>query len=142
MQGMLGNIFIQISRLKEVTSHTEVSDYRLKIELQQVKEDNRGLRERNYQLHDDNIKLKEEVDTLRKSLETLESNRKTYFDDRHGAKITEHYKSHGEGVKVTLVHNFFLHTQQGFPQFSPILDISVLYEGCKTTSWMTSGCRF
>ena len=88
--------FSQISRLKELSSHTEVSDYRLKIELQQVKEDNRGLRERNYQLHDDNIKLKEEVDTLRKSLDALENTRKAYSDDKHGAKVVENYKSPGE----------------------------------------------
>ena len=87
---------IQISRLKEQTSHTEVSDYRLKIELQQVKEDNRGLRERNYQLHDDNIKLKEELATLRKSFEAMESSRKSYVDDRHTSRNVESYKVHGK----------------------------------------------
>ena len=72
----------------------------LKIELQQVKEDNRGLRERNYQLHDDNIKLKEELATLRKSLEAVESNRKSYIEDRHSSRNIESYKSHGEYRKI------------------------------------------
>ena len=30
---------------------------------------------------------------------------------------------------VTNKNKFFLHTRQGFPRFTPILDISVLYQG-------------
>lgn len=62
-------------------SHNDATDYRLKIELQQVKEDNRNLRERNYQLHDDNIRMKEELFDLRKSLELMDSIRKPQKDE-------------------------------------------------------------
>ncbi|XP_052807269.1 uncharacterized protein LOC128236449 isoform X1 [Mya arenaria] len=72
----------ELTRLREHSStYNEASDYRTKIELQQIKEDNRNLRERNYQLHDDNIRLKEELSDLRKSLELVDSARKSYKDE-------------------------------------------------------------
>jgi len=58
-----------VLRLKEAKSvHNEAMDYRLKIEIQQLKEDNRSLRERNYRLHDENIKQKEDLSELRKAI--------------------------------------------------------------------------
>ncbi|KAL3882371.1 hypothetical protein ACJMK2_028723, partial [Sinanodonta woodiana] len=64
----------ELARLKEQQSYSynEVSEHRLKIELQQVREDNRTLRERNYQLHDESLQQKEEISTLRKSIERLD----------------------------------------------------------------------
>ena len=45
---------------------------------------------------------------------------------------------------LNLCHEIlFLHTRQGFPRFSPVLDISVLYEGVKDNlrvSILTSFC--
>ncbi|XP_052244904.1 uncharacterized protein LOC127854035 isoform X3 [Dreissena polymorpha] len=83
----------ELTRLKEhAASYNEASDYRTKIELQQVKEDNRNLRERNYQLHDDNIRLREELSNLRKSLELVDSSRKVYRDDaRRSTRVTENF---------------------------------------------------
>ena len=42
---------------------------------------------------------------------------------------------------LNTINLLFLHTQQVFPRFSPLLDISIFHEGCKTTSCMTSGRR-
>lgn len=70
--------FAQVIRLKENQSvHNEATDYRLKIELQQLKEDNRSLRERNYCLHDDNIQHREEAAELRKLLGTGDNLKKS-----------------------------------------------------------------
>ncbi|XP_060589378.1 microtubule-associated protein futsch-like isoform X3 [Ruditapes philippinarum] len=64
---------LELQRLKEGhVGHSDATDYRYKIELQQVKEDNRNLRERNYQLHDDNIRAKEELSELRKTIEFMD----------------------------------------------------------------------
>ncbi|KAL4232736.1 hypothetical protein ACF0H5_007424 [Mactra antiquata] len=72
------NLRAEIKWLRDnASSHNDATDYRLRIELQQVKDDNRNLRERNYQLHDDNIRLKEELSDLRKSFELMGSVKKT-----------------------------------------------------------------
>ncbi|KAK3096624.1 hypothetical protein FSP39_001816 [Pinctada imbricata] len=61
-----GQLHDQISRLYEqgygggMTSIRE-DDNRLKIEFQQVKDDNKALKERNYKLHEENLRLKEEM---------------------------------------------------------------------------------
>lgn len=61
-------------------------DRRLRVEVQQFKDDNRALKERNYKLHEENLALREEVSQIRKVLEGAspkpEMPKLRYADDR------------------------------------------------------------
>ncbi|XP_069142243.1 dentin sialophosphoprotein-like isoform X3 [Argopecten irradians] len=61
-------------------------DRRLRVEVQQFKDDNRALKERNYKLHEENLALREEVSQIRKVLEGAspkkDDSKLGYIDDR------------------------------------------------------------
>ncbi|XP_033740068.1 LOW QUALITY PROTEIN: uncharacterized protein LOC117327264 [Pecten maximus] len=61
-------------------------DRRLRVEVQQFKDDNRALKERNYKLHEENLALREEVSQIRKVLEGVspkqDDPKLRYTDDR------------------------------------------------------------
>ncbi|XP_021341406.1 uncharacterized protein LOC110442231 isoform X3 [Mizuhopecten yessoensis] len=61
-------------------------DRRLRVEVQQFKDDNRALKERNYKLHEENLAFREEVTQIRKVLEGVspkqDESKSRYIDDR------------------------------------------------------------